>query len=96
MSFRKRNSPRKDVHYPCWVEIGHGAPQLAATIADISVGGAKLLVPNSYNVPESFTLLLTRDGNARRRCRVVWRSPSTIGIQFVEDIRTADDAANFA
>jgi hypothetical protein len=34
-------------------------------------------------VPDKFTLLLSRDGKVRRQCHVMRRSETGIGVQFV-------------
>jgi hypothetical protein len=53
-------------------------------LLDISKGGARLGIENLPAIlPPRFTLLLTRNGAVQRKCRVAWRSGSTIGIQFV-------------
>lgn len=53
-------------------------------VLDISNGGARLGIENlPAAMPPRFTLLLTKNGSVRRRCRVAWRSGSTIGVQFL-------------
>jgi hypothetical protein len=41
----------------------------------------KIQTPNE--VPDKFTLLMSRDGKVRRQCQVVRRSETGIGVQFV-------------
>jgi hypothetical protein len=33
-------------------------------------------------LPDRFTLLLSGNGSPRRNCRVVWRQPTQIGVDF--------------
>lgn len=53
------------------------------TIADISISGARLLVPRSDAVPDQFELATDLSGGSRR-CRTVWREDGQIGVEFVE------------
>jgi len=52
------------------------------TLADISGGGARLLVEHPESLPDEFVLEL-RVGLSRW-CRVVRREPGQVGVQFVE------------
>jgi hypothetical protein len=57
----------------------------ACTVADVSQGGAKLLVENSPDLPGSFLLVLAQGGTAHRKCTVRWRSPTAVGVEFERD-----------
>jgi len=50
---------------------------------DVSAAGAKLVLSEQSEIPDEFTLLLSKYGNVRRRCRVSWRSEMAVGVQFV-------------
>lgn len=52
-------------------------------LIDISESGVRLSIDHPDEVPHRFTLLLTRMGKVRRRCRLIWRSDKEIGAQFV-------------
>jgi PilZ domain-containing protein len=58
--------------------IDKTTPPIACSISDISESGARLALP------ETFMLLLTANGGARRHCRVVWREGLMIGVEFPE------------
>lgn len=78
----KRKAARKPMRYSAWVRMSdkslHGC-----VLADISDTGARLDVEDATKLPEEFVLLLAgRNGKARRYCRVVWRGPEQIGVQF--------------
>lgn len=79
----KRNSARKDMQHPAWVEVGDGSPPRSCTLSDVSQTGAKLAIENPSDIPAEFTLLLTGDGTVRRRCRVMRRANGEIGVQFL-------------
>lgn len=49
---------------------------------DVSQTGARLVLETNDELPDRFLLLLTRNGGARRSCRVVWRTGVTVGVKF--------------
>ena len=51
-------------------------------LSDISGRGARINIPDSEAIPDSFLLLLAANGSARRRCRVIWRKPRQLGVKF--------------
>jgi PilZ domain len=52
-------------------------------VQDISVHGARLVMVSTASIPGTFDLSF--DGALTlRSCRVVWRSPMEIGVQFQE------------
>ena len=78
-----RNSVRKALRHPAWMDIGDGSPLRSCTLSDVSQTGAKLVIENPNDIPAEFTLLLTGDGAVRRRCRVMRRGNGEIGVQFL-------------
>jgi len=53
-------------------------------LVDVSAGGAKLQYSSHNELPTEFFLLLSRNGQVRRRCRSIWREQDHIGVSFVE------------
>ena len=45
--------------------------------------GARLLVDASETIPDIFHIYMTLDVSSRRRCRVVWRSKTQVGVEFL-------------
>ena len=82
-----RKKPRRHFHYVARILTDKDTPARACAIADISETGARLSLESDGELPDTFILLLTESGGARRRCRVVWRDGLTIGVKF-PDIRT--------
>jgi hypothetical protein len=77
-----RKKPRRHFQYNAGVLLdGTSLPQPCA-IADISETGARIVLATECNLPERFILLLTRKGEARRHCRLVWRNGLTAGVEF--------------
>ncbi len=80
MRSEKRKNPRKTLRYNARLSFP-GSKARGCMGADISETGARLDIDAPYDLPENL-LLLTSDGKARRKCRVVWRSAHQIGVQF--------------
>ena len=53
------------------------------TVWDESETGARLVVDAPETIPDSFHIYMTLDFTSRRRCRVVWRSGTQIGVEFL-------------
>ena len=43
---------------------------------------ARLALDRDQELPDTFILLLTASGDARRHCRVIWRDGLTVGVEF--------------
>ncbi len=52
------------------------------TLSDISDTGARIDIETAEELPDHFTLLLSGNGAPQRKCRVVWRQPTQIGVNF--------------
>jgi hypothetical protein len=52
-------------------------------LVDISANGARLVVENVDNTPDSFNLLLSRFGRPQYRCNVVWKRGDEVGVEFL-------------
>lgn len=76
-----RKRPRRQFHYVAKIVIDAGVPR-PCTISDISQTGARLVLEKEETLPEHFILLLSVSGGARRRCRLVWRTGMTVGVEF--------------
>jgi PilZ domain len=77
-----RKKPRQQFHYNARIQIDSKSPLVTCAIVDISEGGARLSLEADETLPETFMLLLTRNGRTRRYCRVVWRDGQTLGVEF--------------
>jgi len=77
-----RKKPRRQFHYNAKILIDKKTPPIACTIVDISESGARLSLERDEELPQTFVLLLTVNGGARRHCRVVWRTGLTVGVAF--------------
>ncbi len=79
-----RKDKRRFILHGARIVLADGSVLEGCRIIDISSTGARLEVKHlDAVVPDQFTLLLSYDGHLRRQCLVVWRSETTIGIEFV-------------
>jgi PilZ domain len=84
---RKRSESRKFVRR--YVRQGarvigaDGTALGSCLMHDISATGACLELKTPDALPDNFILLLSHDGQLRRQCSVVWRSETTIGVEFI-------------
>lgn len=82
MPKENRKKIRRAMRYTAWIGIGEGSPRRGCMVSDISETGARLAIENPQELPKTFNLLLSGRGGIYRRCRVVWRSESQVGVQF--------------
>ena len=78
----QRKKSRKALRQIVWLHVRKGQQPTSSIMSDISDTGARLDVGEPSGVPERFVLLLSKNGQARRLCRVVWRSEHQVGVQF--------------
>ena len=77
-----RKSPRRQFRYNAAIIIeGDNQPHLC-TIFDISNTGARLQLEDDCELPSHFLLLLTKGGEARRHCNLIWRDGLVVGVRF--------------
>jgi len=81
-----RKKTRRAFHYNAAIVTEAAQQPLLCSIADISESGARVVLESECELPQRFVLLLTRKGDARRRCRLVWRDGLTVGVAFPEPL----------
>lgn len=69
------------MRYTAWI-AQKGKPLHGCVVADISESGARLNVEDLETIADEFMLVLSRRGDAQRKCRVVWRKQRQIGVEF--------------
>ena len=88
MGAEHRRSTRRRVEQPVLMTSVEGTIIGQCTMLDISSSGARLKINGEVDVPELFTLRLSKlDGKLKRHCTVAWRKDKQVGVRFV----TADD-----
>ena len=76
-----RRENRQVVSRPARVELGEGNV-IQCRIANLSPGGAMLIMPNSEWLPQTF-LLVDTFSNIRREVRLMWTAPDRAGVRFI-------------
>ena len=85
----KRKALRRPIRYTAWLMLE--ADQLhGCVLSGVSDIGARIDVEDGEKLPDRFLLLLSGNGKAKRKCRVVWRTARQSGVKF--DHRFADPA----
>jgi len=75
--------------YYC-ADIGDGSPSHPWCLLEISGNGARLLVDRPDDVPDRFTLVQKAPIARIWKCRVVWRSPSHVGVEIEGNFAPAE------
>ena len=58
-------------------------------LSDFSNGGAKITGVRASTIPDEFLLRITHGHGRTRKCRVIWRSEDTVGIEFTDTAKSA-------
>ena len=66
-----------------WFVRSVGEQLRECTVWDESETGARIIVDAPESIPDIFHIYMTLDFSSRRRCRVVWRSKTQIGVEFL-------------
>jgi hypothetical protein len=66
-----------------WYVRSVGQQLRECTVWDESKNGARLVVDAPETFPDLFHIYMTLNFSSRRRCRVVWRSKTQIGVEFL-------------
>ena len=77
----QRHSTRRTVFIKALM-LREARSDLPCTLVDISDTGARLIVEDSKDVPERFTIVMSEQGVPRRQCRLIWRGESEVGVTF--------------
>jgi hypothetical protein len=85
MTFRMRQRNRNKVGRIAWISVGDGLQLRNCTLIDISDSGAKVELEGNDDIPDIFSLWLSRHGHPRYSCRVVWSQKNKIGVTFSSD-----------
>ncbi len=77
-----RRHERLQVSWPARIEVD-GGNVLQCRIANISRGGALLLLPESESLPDFFHLVDLKTDD-RREVRKVWAGANRVGVQYID------------
>jgi uncharacterized protein YbaA (DUF1428 family) len=83
---QKRKAARRQVNVAAAIFAEDGGPMICqCTMADVSEGGARLMVEEPCKVPDSLVLVLSRGARTHRKSKVRWRGAKAVGVQFLRD-----------
>lgn len=77
----RRSHPRRRTFKGGKLTFNKGLSVLDCIVRDWSEDGARLELPTTVGVPESFELVVAPD-RIKRQCKVMWRSQRQIGVTF--------------
>jgi hypothetical protein len=78
-----RSAARTPLRRHAWIACGGSSELTPCVIWDFSDNGARIAAAHLSLLPEYFALVLSRDRNEYRACRVVWRHGRFAGLSFV-------------
>jgi len=83
MNHEKRKAPRRRLEHRALIVRPDKSIMGTCMMFDISEAGAQLELASADDCPAKFDLIISKHGNVRRRCAVVWQSESRVGVKFV-------------
>jgi hypothetical protein len=95
MSNERRRAARQDMQWKGLMLDTAGAIVGRCMMVNVSATGAKLILPEPTAVPDSFVLILAKNGDVRRFCDVTWRAEHSIGVRFVQPTSAEDEEVSF-
>ena len=80
----RRKHRRVALKRPCWVSFTHDNAWKECTLDNISVEGARIVVPVASNLKDLLEIHFTRDGSVAFGAKVVWQNGVDVGVQFTD------------
>jgi hypothetical protein len=81
------------MHLPARIDTGQGSRLLHCVIDDLWEFGARFTLAIDVKLPGEFVLVLSAEGDARRRCRTLWRDELELSVEFLRDPRESSPTA---
>ena len=85
MATEQRKLRRHPVRQRAKMASMDGSPLGSCLMLDLSGSGAQLMPEPGVVLPDEFFLLLSWTGQLRRKCSVIWRSDTAIGVRFTSN-----------
>jgi hypothetical protein len=93
MRRERRKSFRVDWNSPATIHDSERHLARPCILSNFSNGGAQITGARASTIPDEFMLQITRDDGRTRKCRVLWRTDDTVGVEFTDRL-TGVDARN--
>lgn len=78
----RRRSPRRNLNTAGWIRLDGSFAIRECKIVDVSTAGVRVCIPFAGKIPETFTLLFSKNAQGHR-VRIIWRRANQIGAKFV-------------
>ena len=78
----RRLSPRRSLNVACWLRLDGSFAIRECKVVDVSLAGIRLAIPFAGKLPETFTVLFSKNAQGHR-VRVIWRRANQIGARFI-------------
>jgi hypothetical protein len=78
----RRLSPRRSLNTAAWIRLDGSFVARECRVVDVSVAGVRLAIPFAGKLPETFTILFSKQA-VGHRVRIVWRRANQIGAKFI-------------
>ena len=72
------------MHLPARIDTGQRR-LIHCVIDDLWEFGARITLAFDAKLPKEFVLVLSAEGDARRRCRTLWRGELELSVEFLSD-----------
>src|SRR5829696_865685 len=89
MGPEKRKRARIEWLSPGAIYLTGGSGPIPCVVSNLSSGGAKIARVEAKSLPNEFTLDVWPSNRCTRRCIIVWRGHSEVGVQFAEPLLTS-------
>jgi PilZ domain-containing protein len=88
MPAEQRRWRRKQIGTDGFLYASDGRQIGPCEVRDVSEGGAMLVISADDELPVELVLSLSRNGQVRRHCRVVWQAAKHAGVRFTATATT--------
>jgi len=78
----RRQAPRRNLDAVGWMRLDGSFGTRECKIVDVSTMGVRLHIPFAGKIPETFTILFSKNAQGHR-VRVIWRRANQIGAKFI-------------
>jgi PilZ domain len=90
MRRERRKNFRVEWHSPATIYDLERHSARPCILSDFSNGGAKITGVRASTIPDEFMLRFNHGHGGTRKCRVIWRTDDTLGIEFTDHIKRAE------
>jgi len=84
MSRERRKNFRVEWNSPATIYDTEKQMIYPCVLKDFSNGGAKISATSVADIPDEFTLRIASGRAGMRKCRVLWRTARTLGVEFAD------------